>query len=364
MDDDIEWSILRVTFGYQTPYATRLTSAMPESDHHSDSADRERTLERALRQAAYQEECFHLLCAAVQQAYEIHDVRPGTVDTQPVKDIVFDTYTPRELEPISSVRFFLLPDGSIDPEHVEMYQVLTGWNWKHMQSEILYAVGGELNHSFWHCVVNWHGNAKTTGNTMWDSCFTRLKESGYERKVIPCMFFNMPSGCLNPRCPFDHNAGVADATRVFVLKIRYQSLRRPTARQRRAHALARKVHEEGLEDDSSTIQDEEDEEDAEMPCEPRVKAYCGNLACNRPWYMDEENPLKACARCKWTYYCSKECQRLDWPRHKREPCAPIIDIVPNDDLWDDDNVRRGTDLWEKVCGIPMQPVEVPTPACW
>lgn len=34
-----------------------------------------------------------------------------------------------------------------------------------------------------------------------------------------------------------------------------------------------------------------------------------------------------CVRCKSASYCSKECQRLDWPRHKK--IALIIELSPN-----------------------------------
>jgi len=41
--------------------------------------------------------------------------------------------------------------------------------------------------------------------------------------------------------------------------------------------------------------------------------------CNQ---ITKRKDLKTCSRCKCIYYCSKECQALDWPRHK-EFCKGI-----------------------------------------
>lgn len=39
---------------------------------------------------------------------------------------------------------------------------------------------------------------------------------------------------------------------------------------------------------------------------------------------DKKNPdiLKACVKCKLTFYCSKECQLKAWPKHKLWCCNP------------------------------------------
>lgn len=90
------------------------------------------------------------------------------------------------------------------------------------------------------------------------------------------------------------------------------------------------------------------------------RAYCANPRCMRPWKKDEDKkPLKACKGCKYTMYCSvsasellvsfiltsalqPECQKQDWPRHKKDPCAPIEDIIENDELWNPIGTRKGT----------------------
>jgi hypothetical protein len=41
------------------------------------------------------------------------------------------------------------------------------------------------------------------------------------------------------------------------------------------------------------------------------------------------------------------CQKQDWPRHKKEPCAPIEDIVANDELWNPMGTRIGTGWYFK-----------------
>jgi hypothetical protein len=51
--------------------------------------------------------------------------------------------------------------------------------------------------------------------------------------------------------------------------------------------------------------------------ELRICSKCGKT---------EDEPgmtaFKRCARCKTQYYCSPECQRSDWPKHKKGCRAP------------------------------------------
>lgn len=37
------------------------------------------------------------------------------------------------------------------------------------------------------------------------------------------------------------------------------------------------------------------------------------------------------------------CQSADWKRHKKEPCAPLEEMVANDELWHGD-IRKGTEM--------------------
>ncbi|KIW62436.1 hypothetical protein PV04_10609 [Phialophora macrospora] len=52
-----------------------------------------------------------------------------------------------------------------------------------------------------------------------------------------------------------------------------------------------------------------------------ITSYCFRCQ-HRPG--PEEVPLKRCARCRARHYCSTDCQRNDWPRHKQE-CRVLAD---------------------------------------
>ena len=49
--------------------------------------------------------------------------------------------------------------------------------------------------------------------------------------------------------------------------------------------------------------------------------FCYNPSCSLPGRRVERNKrLLCCTRCRHTNYCSVECQRADWNRH-REVCS-------------------------------------------
>ena len=98
-----------------------------------------------------------------------------------------------------------------------------------------------------------------------------------------------------------------------------------------------------------------------------IKRICNNAKCLRAKMKNgkEEGSLKMlrctgcsvatycsvsrfgcglyCSRFHWTYRCPQaECQKIDWPRHKKEPCRPFEELVEDDDVWNDYGTRVGT----------------------
>lgn len=48
---------------------------------------------------------------------------------------------------------------------------------------------------------------------------------------------------------------------------------------------------------------------------PKLCFHCGK----------DETTSKRCSRCKVVVYCSAECQKKDWKRHKKGECLPRVE---------------------------------------
>ena len=61
---------------------------------------------------------------------------------------------------------------------------------------------------------------------------------------------------------------------------------------------------------------------------PELALYQGKLCenmtviCLKSLPNNSDKPLVNCGKCKNIYYCSRECQKTDWKRHKIR-CANI-----------------------------------------
>ncbi len=74
------------------------------------------------------------------------------------------------------------------------------------------------------------------------------------------------------------------------------------------------------------------------------KDVCWNIDCNQPDRFDVDNKsIMCCSRCRQASYCCRECQEIDWPKHKincgfaRDMGAILgeqnIDELENNKVW-------------------------------
>jgi hypothetical protein len=55
-------------------------------------------------------------------------------------------------------------------------------------------------------------------------------------------------------------------------------------------------------------------------------AVCSNINCKLPNRRVEKSKLKSCSKCYQVHYCSKACQRIAWPEHKKM-CGKLDEII-------------------------------------
>ncbi|KIK51422.1 hypothetical protein GYMLUDRAFT_64864 [Collybiopsis luxurians FD-317 M1] len=188
-------------------------------------------------------------------------------------------------------------------------------------------------------------------NAQWDELFNRLKSEGYPKNIIPCRYYGTEAGCWDGACPFLRDQEAASSTREAILKARRKTFdykHKPTPQQCAAR-IRLLLNREAGPNASSEVR-----EALMRKIREEVKgdrAYCANPECMEPWKGNQlKSPLQNCSHCKFTMYCSNECQRKDWKRHKGEPCAPIEELIENDDFWNPIGTRKGTEFFKTNWG--------------
>ncbi|GJE93367.1 zinc finger MYND domain-containing protein [Phanerochaete sordida] len=314
------------------------------------------------RQGALAEERYHQLRAAVQGDFAlVQNVPPDLARGQlfPRAGLVFDKYTPRALAPVLGVKLHPRADGTVHPGDLAQYVRGFRDNWKTREGGILYCMGEARE--FWNMVLNYHSAAGTTGYKPWDRLFERFKRSGFDRGMIPCMFFAREAGCLNPQCPFLHDREACERDRARVLAKRRVQLGKPSMRElglleKRAlnEYRASKAADAPQDTDEALAVTlfKDDDEDEEVDPEVykifedsrKVRRICGNPECLRTrTKQGEDIKMLQCSKCQVATYCSAECQKVDWKRHKKMPCKPIEILLEDDNLWNPLGTLKGTE---------------------
>ncbi|KAK7059745.1 MYND-type domain-containing protein [Favolaschia claudopus] len=75
--------------------------------------------------------------------------------------------------------------------------------------------------------------------------------------------------------------------------------------------------------------------------EQRLTKLCRTCGAREPLVT-----LMRCNNCKYTYYCSRECQRANWKLHNER--AQILDKIERMSLTDPDGAKRAAD-WSQWC---------------
>ncbi|KAJ3872479.1 hypothetical protein F5051DRAFT_382295 [Lentinula edodes] len=320
------------------------------------------------KQAAQQLIYYHTLCAALQKKFSVSvskgfagpdangrlvgdpGITLGVLAHRPLSDINFSEYTDFALESIREFKLEIRPGGLAPQEDLEIWHDMFKNNFETREGNVLSCTHGSCASEFWPIIHNYHA-CGDTGDPGWNKLFNRLKSEGYPKSIIPCRYFGAHAGCWDGKCPFLHDKKSAVASREAILKARRKTFdykHKPTPQQSSARIRLLLNRRAG----SSASFEEREVLMTQIHKEVKGdRAYCANPECMNPWTKDQiTSPLKNCSRCKFVLYCSSQCQKKDWPRHKAEPCAPIEVLVENDDLWSPIGTRKGTEFFKTNWG--------------
>ncbi len=95
------------------------------------------------------------------------------------------------------------------------------------------------------------------------------------------------------------------------------------ARENLEHALAfRKTQGETLDtritrDNLGRVCEELGDKEGSKEHRKNGTNLCSNMKCPTDYYPPKGKSLMTCSRCRAIYYCSPNCQKVDWPRHKK-----------------------------------------------
>lgn len=131
---------------------------------------------------------YHYLCASIQGRYKYHStISPDFARGQRsfLRGFDFSPYTAYRLEPILGIKLEPLVNGTVHAEDLKLYHNQFTNSWRHSEGGILYNMGDERE--FYNCILNYHSPTKTTGDEEWDEFFEKLKDSGFQKGLVPCM---------------------------------------------------------------------------------------------------------------------------------------------------------------------------------
>lgn len=157
---------------------------------HQTSVDpltRSAVFKQGQRQAKVSLTYYHYLCAAIKGQFHIKDVPPDPSRAQLFErqGIFFDKYKEYPLEAVMGVKLHPRQDGTLHPGEVTFYVRCFRDNWKCREAGVLYFL--EQEREFWNLILHYHSSAKTMGFKPWDRLFEKLKRSGFDKSLIPCM---------------------------------------------------------------------------------------------------------------------------------------------------------------------------------